>query len=547
MDCFRSRRFSCGLFWLLCGGLVLLLAGCDKTDEQWQQQTIQRIQAVPTNGWDDFSARRLPKLLHTLQKSPDKARQAWLQLALLLQTHDATELATGIFQYLDAQAAHRDKLKPAYRYFLASGLAESGQLDQALEALHGQLDNLNDLDKIAFRLTEARWLMENGRADQARGALQAVEKISPHYPELLYRQATLALQSGDCQQAIDKLRLMLEYKPGLTQLYRPLASAYRLCNQPDKAAEALARQGPGKLAFENRFTKMAEQIGNPVKYLRGLVRQASAAEQLPAALKFNSQLLKLMPKDPTNWLNQGSILYRLRRYEQAARVYRKGLALDADNPELLTNLGNALWQQGQVEKAAKHYRLAIQADPRQLQARLNLAGLRLQQGRAGESEALYRQLLAIEPANVLAQAGLMQSLLAQAKGKEAMQQLHQWWQQSPSDPVLMRLLLQTALQTEISPQQAGAQWLRAIFAEAKEASGWLSGTSSVPELIDLAALWRYKTGVVADADSALSWWQQSLAAANSAPTNERRQRMQAALQQVQAGQTPDWVNFSVKE
>ncbi len=503
-----NRRSLAAFPWLLVGlFLGLMLTACNDSDDNWQQQTLAHIERISTKGWDDFTAQRLPKLMRTITHQPDKARSAWLQLALALQSHDQLEEAKPIFAYLLRTAGTNDPQKPAYRYFLASTQAATGELDKALATLDAGIEGLNDLDRIAFLLTKARLLMQHGRTNEATAALSEVEKISPHYPELLYRQATLALQSGDCQRAIDKLRLMLEYKPQLAQLYGPLASAYRLCGQTAKAEQATERQGEGKLAFENRFLRLVEQIGNPVKYLRGRVREATAMGNLAAALKLNSQLLRLMPNDPTNHLNQGSILYRMGRYGPAADAYRKGLAIQGDHPELLTNYGNALWQLGQTEAAKDAYEKALQADPRQQQARLNLASVLLQSGHGEESAAQYRSLLTIEPDNFLARAGLLDALIHSNHTNAALEQLTAWLKTSGDNTQTLILALKTLLQPEITPQQATSPWAQARLAPLPgKKQEPLATSPRAGQLVDLLALWRAKTGQAKDTEAVLSWW-----------------------------------------
>jgi len=72
----QSRTWCIYLLLLV----AILLSGC-QADNGWQKNTLARVQKVSTAGWDEFSARRLPKLLSTIQNNPEKARLAWLQLA----------------------------------------------------------------------------------------------------------------------------------------------------------------------------------------------------------------------------------------------------------------------------------------------------------------------------------------------------------------------------------------------------------------------------------------------------------------------------------
>lgn len=525
----------CHLPFVFC--CLILLAACQRTDNDWQEAIRSKIQQINTRSWDSFSARRLPKLLKTTT-NPDAADAAWLQLAFVLRSHEAPELAGEIFAQLEKGRSAEDRNWPLYRYFVATNQAENGQLDTALETLNVSLPKLNDVDRIAFLLTGATWLMDAGQYEQATSWLQRAEKISPHYPELLYRQATLALQNGQCQRAIDKLRLMLEYKPGLAQLYGPLASAYRQCQQPEQAEAAEKKRGEGKLHFDNRFKRQAEQLGNPVKFLRGQIHQTSAAGQLKQALKLNTQLLRLMPEDPSNHLNQGSILYRLGRYDLAAKAYRKGLQVNSRHADLLTNLGNALWQLGQVSSARQQYQAALANDPRHLQASINLAGLLLQSGQFTKAEDRYRKALDTEPFNILAQTGWIQALLAQKKYQQAIQAIGDWLRQRPADPALQELALKTLLHPAVPPE-TGRQ-LQVQLATTPEMAAPLANAR---QLIDLSALWRFKSGQLNQPEQILDWWQQARKQIHAPADAAQRQRLDKNLQQLISQQLPEMAQW----
>ncbi|GEM_PF-6772542 len=521
--------------WLL--AMFLTLSSCQHNDSDglWQQSTIEKVQQVSPQEWDKLSAQRIPKLLKTIQTQAQNAPLAWLQLAFVLHTHDVTSLASDIFSRLEKNTDKKSPTWPLLRYFVALEQAKNGHLQAALKTLSDSLDHLNDLDRITFILTGARWLIEAGQWDNAAEWLHKAEKISPHYPELLYLQATLALQQEQCQRAIDKLRIMLEYKPGLKQLYAPLASAYRLCNQPELAEQAQRQQAPGTLDFGNRFTQQAEQLGNPIRYLRKQIKTLSGSQQLNAALKTSQQLLKLAPRDPINHLNQGSILFRLGHFQAAAAAYRKGLILDPDNAILLTNLGNAYWQLGHPDRALSQYRKALQHDPDLSQARLNLAGILRQQQRWDAAKEQLRILLEKQPDHALGRIAWLDLLLARKDTAAALSRVHRWLKSNPQDAQIQALALKALLQDSVSSDEAAAPWAKQAFSE-------IPGAQSA-EVAALQALWRLKTGQLKTVDQALELWHREAPRTVMDATIIDDQHLRQSAEQVLAGKTPDLARF----
>ncbi len=525
-------------FWLLLAAVGLV--GCSDSSrfQQWQQETIAKVQQVPTQNWDDFSAQRIPKLLQTIEADGENAPLAWLQLALVLYTHDATEPAAEIFSRLEQNTSSRSGHWPLLRFLIADDHAKKGRLDTALRTLRDSLDQLNELDRVVFLLAGARWMMENSRFAQAEAWLQQAEKIIPHHPETLYLQATVALQQGQCQRAIDKLRLMLEYKPGLKQLHAPLANAYRLCGHTELAEQSLQKKEPGVLYFENRFTRQIEQLGNPVHALRKQIKSLTRENQLTKALQASRQLLKLAPRDPVNHLNHGSILFRLGQFQKAAEAYRRGLMLAPDNADLHANLGNAYWQLGNSLRAQKHYERALDADSGYTQARLNLAGLLQQKGQWDEAEQQLRLLLQKQPDHTLGRAAWLNLLFSRGKITVALDAVAAWLRDNPKDPTTNLLALKSLLQDNVDIEQARADWADHAFGPDAPA---LPGASDV---VALRALWLLKTGHLQTAGEVVDFWRRAALEFDVGKDTRFLQVLQDSADQLLAGKTPSLARFA---
>ena len=101
--------------------------------------------------------------------------------------------------------------------------------------------------------------------------------------------------------------------------------------------------------------------------------------------------------DAYSFLRAGIANERTGNYPGAVRVYRRGLAIEPENPQLLNSLGFALFQQGESREAVAAFEKALAADPKHSKAHNNLALAAIDLGELELAEAHYRESLAIDP------------------------------------------------------------------------------------------------------------------------------------------------------
>ena len=100
--------------------------------------------------------------------------------------------------------------------------------------------------------------------------------------------------------------------------------------------------------------------------------------------------------DAYSFLRAGLANERTGNYPGAVRAYRRGLAVEPENAELLNSLGFALFQQGDSKAAVAALEKAVAADPTHWKAHNNLALAAIDLGELELAEAHYRESLAIE-------------------------------------------------------------------------------------------------------------------------------------------------------
>jgi tetratricopeptide (TPR) repeat protein len=106
----------------------------------------------------------------------------------------------------------------------------------------------------------------------------------------------------------------------------------------------------------------------------------------------------------TAYKAQGVILYRQKRFEEAAEAYRRGLAHGGAEAQFL--LGATLKRLGRADEAEAPLIEAVRLDPRHAQAHARLGEIYAARGDAGRARDHFRRALDADPDNTTARTGL---------------------------------------------------------------------------------------------------------------------------------------------
>lgn len=118
------------------------------------------------------------------------------------------------------------------------------------------------------------------------------------------------------------------------------------------------------LDLAEKGTATPPQLNDFAAYVafRGLVGQA---------VEFQKVAVKLDGKNPTYWLNLGTMQRALREFSAAEAAFKRALDLDPANALAYYNLGTVLDAQGNYDGAVEAYRRALILDPKLGDPRVN--------------------------------------------------------------------------------------------------------------------------------------------------------------------------------
>lgn len=188
-----------------------------------------------------------------------------------------------------------------------------GELEQARKRIH-ELELTNEQRVLAIQ-TEAGWLDQAKRQQEAFDLLKGAVEGLPNSPDLVYDYAMMADKIGRYDVMEHELRKLILLKPDMGHAYNALG--YSLADRNERLDEA-----------------------------QRLIEKA----------------LALSPNDYFILDSMGWVKYRRGQLAQALDYLKRAYAAQPD-PEVAAHLGEVLWQQGKHEEAIKTWEAALQAHP----------------------------------------------------------------------------------------------------------------------------------------------------------------------------------------
>ncbi len=281
---------------------------------------------------------------------PAGQRQA---ISTALSAKDFAGIETSI------SSALKHRLPPASSAELNSLLGAldfvGGRMPQAVEAF-ARAESIQPLDD-ADRFTFAMALINLGDLDDARTQLARLDAKHPNQPVYLYWLARLDYGQRLYDAAVEKLKRVVRLDPNSVRGYDNLGLCYDMMGLTDEAESAFA-----------------------------------------TAVALNRKL-----PQPSRWPpdNQGYLLFRVQKFQEAEASLRESLKYDPDFALAHYHLARALEKLARDEGAIQEYKSAAALDPKFAEPLYSLGLLYGRVGRKADAEstlAEYRKRKALSNA-----------------------------------------------------------------------------------------------------------------------------------------------------
>lgn len=200
--------------------------------------------------------------------------------------------------------------------------------------------------------------------------------------EATLQRAANALQSGNAIEAERSAFELLTTNPGDPRAAHIYGHALYLQGRGHEAIAPLERA-----AQRSQNAVVETQLGM-------LLREAGRSDD---ALERFRHAVNRQPSFPPAFLEYGSLLLEMLRYDEAAEILERGRALAPDFAELLAHLGAAYAARGQRDKAEEAFAKAATSAPHDPDTMFKLACLMKNGCCFGQAVRLFRRLLDVDP------------------------------------------------------------------------------------------------------------------------------------------------------
>ena len=349
--------------------------------------------------------------------APEVLAEAYGNLGMLYQAHHLQEAAELCFK----NAAQLDPQNFRWIYFFGFVSQESGKLQQAVTA-YGQATAI-DPGYLPVRLRLGRALLADERFEEAQSVFTGALRLAGQNAVAHAGLGRIAMHEKRYSQAIEHFSQALRIEPGATQLYYPLALAYRQLGQADVARQVIARRGDREPAIVDPILREIGELTRSSQYFLEVGMAAAREGRYPAARQSFQKAVDANPDDAAARISLGQTLVLLGETEAGAEQFRLALRIDAENRVAHYRLGALLWRQGDKSLAVRHFEQSVASDPRYVPPRIYLGNARLAERDFTRAAAHYEVVRLEEPNNVVVRYRLALIRLALADCGRALERL----------------------------------------------------------------------------------------------------------------------------
>jgi Flp pilus assembly protein TadD len=267
--------------------------------------------------------------------------------------------------------------------------------------------------KASYQKLIIEVLMAQGKKEDAKKVNDAILAADPKDNDALGLQATLLLDKGDLQNAVNKLQTVVTRSPGNFvahfNLGRGLAEkgeleparaqfneAIRLRPDYTAARLALAQVQLAKREFESAIKTATDALTNDRTSIPARLVRASSYMGLKRMDQARTELKGILDENPNSqeaMIQMGVVLVNEKKYKEAEDIFRKSYDLNPANSRGLMGLSEVIMVQNQPERAMQVLRSEIEKYPTRLEFRLALADVEVRAHKFDQAITEFNGLL----------------------------------------------------------------------------------------------------------------------------------------------------------
>jgi len=274
---------------------------------------------------------------------------------------------------------------------------------------------------------EARRLLQQGKYDEAIGALHQLETTHPGIKGLPHELATAYYKKGDYASAIAFLKKALEENPADSEAEQLLGLSYYLSQRP---AEAIPELEKVQTWYASANVDAAYILG--ICYIQ--------TKDYPNARKAFAKMFDVSADSAASYLFTARMLLRQDFGPVAEEYAHKAVALDPKLPLAHQLLGEVYLYHSQIEEAIAEFRKELEINPGHAAAYYKLADGYSRQQKYDEAERLLQRSIWLDSTSTGPYILLGKVLQKKGETELAVRALQRALAMDPNNPIPHHLL-----------------------------------------------------------------------------------------------------------
>jgi tetratricopeptide (TPR) repeat protein len=317
--------------------------------------------------------------------------------------------------------------------------------------------------------------LDQGKPDEADRLYAQALMQQPRMVAALFGRGRAALARRDYSTAIADLEQALALDPQARVIHYPLAMAYRGAGQLEKAQAHLTPDNSGELKPPDPvLDDMNAALESPVAYeLRG-GRALDAGDWDDAARLFRRGL-ELAPDEAALRHKLATALALKGDRRAALATFQETTRRSPGYVKSHYSLGLLYAEAGNPSRAAQEFTTALRYDPNYVEARLQLAELLRHTGKPGAALPHYDKVLELDPRMAEAAYGDAMALVLLRRYRDARDRLDESLRRHPDHPafaIALARVLAAAPDDQVRDGMRALQLLQSVPEDARRTFDW---------------------------------------------------------------------------
>ncbi len=275
---------------------------------------------------------------------PEQNRAFFLQALRAEREGDRKRAKQAILSFYEGNPDN-----PFAMFLAAKTFRENDEEGQLIDLLNRTIDT-NGIRTAGFLIQRGDFFRRKGIRDNAEEDYRTALALEPNAEGAYWGVAEVLGERGLQKDRCDTFAAMAARWPDDADIIRSEADCLNARGY-ERDAEARFRAAlavePGRLAT-----------------IRRLVSQARSRQDYAGALALVNIMALISPDNPDYPMEQGELLRRLKRYDEARRAFERAAALAPYEPGPYQSLGDLAWERGMREEALRRWREALDRNPR---------------------------------------------------------------------------------------------------------------------------------------------------------------------------------------